>query len=141
MYQWHLVSVLIARYKQKFKTTTTPSKSNINELSTFWKFDNDVTAPLHGFKNAADYYQQSSCRQYLKNIKIPTLIIHAKNDPFTPIDSLPEINDISDQVLLEIYDTGGHVGFVAGKYPWHVTYWLEHKILDFFGSYVDATSS
>jgi predicted alpha/beta-fold hydrolase len=132
IYQWHLVKDLIAKYKQKFKTTQSPSNCNINKLNSFWKFDNAVTAPLHGFKNAADYYQQSSSRQYLHNIKIPTLIIHAKNDPFTPLSSLPGPDDISDQVLLELCDTGGHVGFVSGKYPWNATYWLEHKILNFF---------
>lgn len=132
IYQWHLVNDLISKYKRKFKTTKSPANSNINKLSTFRKFDNDVTAPLHGFKNAADYYEKCSSRQYLSKIEITTLVIHAKNDPFTPISSLPGLNDISDQVLLELYDSGGHVGFVTGKYPWRVTYWLEHKILDFF---------
>jgi predicted alpha/beta-fold hydrolase len=132
IYQWHLVSGLISKYKQKFKTIKSPANSNVNKLGTFWKFDNDVTAPLHGFKDAADYYHKSSSRQYLTKIEITTLVIHAKDDPFTPVNSVPGINDLSDQVLLELYDSGGHVGFVTGKYPWRAKYWLEHKILDFF---------
>lgn len=79
------------------------------------QFDDAVTAPLHGFANAADYYKKSSSRQYLGNIQIPTLIIHAYNDPFTDPASLPNANEVSATTTLEITDQGGHVGFTSGK--------------------------
>lgn len=134
-YQMHLVKGLIAQYKRKFKTTKSLLDTDVDKLRTFWKFDNDVTAPLHGFKDAADYYKRSSSRQYLINIKIPTLIIHAKNDPFTPINSLPQAHEISNQVTLELLESGGHVGFVTGLYPWRSTYWLEQKIFNFLNEF------
>jgi predicted alpha/beta-fold hydrolase len=134
-YQWYLVRGLIYKYKQKFKTNKSLLNTDVNKIGTFWNFDNDVTAPLHGFRDAADYYYKSSSRQYLIKIETPTLIIHAKNDPFTPLNSLPQTDDISDQVLLELCDTGGHVGFVTGKYPWSATYWLEQKICSFFDKF------
>ncbi len=138
IYQRHLVRGLVSKYKQKFKTIKTPLNTNINKIRTFWEFDNDITAPLHGFENAAQYYRQSSSKQYLSNIEIPTLIIHAKNDPFTPENSLPGCQDISKQISLELCAAGGHVGFVAGKYPWCATYWLEDRIINFFDSFTSS---
>ena len=131
IYQRHLVKGLVAQYKRKFRKNISPLGNNVNHTRTFWDFDDNVTAPLHGFKNAKDYYRQSSSRQYLKHIQIPTLILHAKDDPFTHFSSIPESQEISEQVYLEITQNGGHVGFVTGVYPWQPVYWLEQRILDF----------
>lgn len=124
VYQWRLLRELSAYQNRKFKNMP-------KSFRTFWEFDNAVTAPLHGFKNADDYYEKSSSRQYLAKIKIPTLILHARNDPFTTLSALPEAHEISKTISLELSEHGGHVGFISGKYPWKPVYWLEHRIMDY----------
>ncbi len=76
-------------------------------------FDNLLTGPLHGFKDADDYYKQSSSINFLDNIKIPTMIVNAKNDPFLGPDCYPEINNKNITFLVPEY--GGHVGFYIDK--------------------------
>lgn len=130
VYQWRLLRELSAYHNRKFKHIPAPvSFGDVTKLHTFWEFDNAVTAPLHGFKNANDYYEKSSSRQYLSKIKIPTLILHARNDPFTTLSALPEAHEVSKTVSLEFCQEGGHVGFVSGKYPWKPVYWLEDRIM------------
>ncbi len=103
----------------------------IKKATSFNEFDSAFTAPLHGFKDAMDYWQQSSALPLLKNIRIPTLLLNAKNDPFVPAYSLPKETDVSSCVMLMQPEQGGHVGFVSGAFPGHV-YWLAETILDFF---------
>jgi predicted alpha/beta-fold hydrolase len=119
--------------RRKFKKIPEPFVfDDVTKLKTFWEFDNAITAPLHGFKNADDYYEKSSSRQYLAKIKISTLILHAKNDPFTTLDALPNADEVSKTVSLEFPEHGGHVGFVSGRYPWKPVYWLEQRIMRYF---------
>jgi len=133
IYQWRLVRELRKSHRAKFKKIKTNIDfGKVQNLRTFWDFDNSVTAPLHGFNDAADYYQQSSSRQYLSKIQTPTLILHARNDPFTNASSLPALNEVSSNVCLEITEDGGHVGFIAGRHPWKPVYWLEHRIIKYF---------
>ena len=104
------------------------SRSRVRELDDFWSFDDAVTAPLHGFEDARDYYTRSSARQFLPGIKTPTLILHAKDDPFMTPDVIPEPGELSKTTTLEVSDGGGHVGFVGGDWPWAARYWLEERI-------------
>ncbi len=133
IYQWRLVNELKRSHRKKFLNVVDPLKiKNLASLRTFWQFDNAITAPLHGFKNAAEYYSKSSSRQYLNQITTPTLILHSRDDPFTPLDSIPSKAEVSKFVDLELTDQGGHVGFVSGNYPWQPQYWLENRILNYF---------
>jgi predicted alpha/beta-fold hydrolase len=102
------------------------------KIDDFWQFDNQLTAPLHGFKNAEDYYQQASAKPYLKHITTPTLIIHAKDDPMLSIKAVPDRQDVSEHVTLRISEKGGHVGFISGNNPFKPIYWLEQVIPDYF---------
>jgi predicted alpha/beta-fold hydrolase len=104
---------------------------DLTDINSFWQYDDLVVAKLHGFANADDYYQQSSARQFLKTIAIPTLVIQAFDDPFMTPDVLPRLDELSPAVQLEITQGGGHVGFVAGKNPFKPIYWLERRILMF----------
>ncbi len=106
-------------------------RENIKKLKTFWDFDGAYTAPVHGFTSAQDYYSKSSSRQYLKNIKQPTLIIHSLDDPFMTPDILPSKNEISSSVMLEVSKKGGHVGFISGSL-FKPKYWTEQRIIKFF---------
>jgi uncharacterized protein len=108
---------------------------------TFRQFDDLLTAPLHGFKDADDYWLRCSSKPWLTQIKVPTLLINARNDPFLPSDALPGPAEVSDAVTLEFPATGGHVGFVSGKCPGHIE-WMPRRILKFFAtdSYENGTS-
>ncbi len=100
-------------------------------LRSLREYDDYVTAPLHGFKDAKDYYTQCSSRYYLNRIAVPTLIIHSKDDPFMPRDIVPTLDEVSLSVELEIYERGGHVGFITGWNPLWPKYWLEHRIPEY----------
>ncbi len=82
-----------------------------------YAFDNIFTAPLHGFKNADDYYARASAKPHLHRIRIPALVLNALNDPFVPADSLPAQGDVGSRVTLWQPAQGGHVGFPAGRFP------------------------
>lgn len=87
---------------------------------TLYEFDDVFTAPLHGFKHALDYWMRASAKPHLHRISVPTLIVHARNDPFVPAHSLPQRHDVSASVTLWQPARGGHVGFAHGRWPGHV---------------------
>jgi len=130
LYEKYLIKSLHKSYQHKFSQIKSPLNLDVKTLKTFRDFDNDVTAPLHGFKDVDDYYQQSSSLQYLKRIAIPTLIVHAKDDPFMFPTTAPLESDLSDQVFLELTEHGGHVGFIEGKNPLKMNYWGEHRLAE-----------
>ncbi|MFM8333333.1 MAG: hydrolase [Candidatus Methylumidiphilus sp.] len=105
-------------------------------VRSFWEYDRQVVAGLYGFKDAHDYYAQSSSRQYLKSIATPTLIIQARDDPFMTEAVLPGAAELSAQVRLEASLGGGHVGFIAGRWPWKPEYWLERRIPAFLAEHL-----
>ena len=83
-------------------------------------FDDIFTAPLHGFKNAEDYWARASAKPHLDRIRIPALALNARNDPFVPASSLPTASEVSASVTLWQPAEGGHVGFATGMCPGHV---------------------
>ncbi len=102
----------------------------IRQASTFREFDTHVTARLHGFKDAEDYWTRVSSKPVLKNIRVPALLINARNDPFLPARALPGADDISSTVALEQPEEGGHVAFPSGPFPGNMD-WLPQRILQF----------
>jgi len=134
MYEIALLRTLRQKTLQKtlkFGSSILPEIRDIPKLNSFWKFDNQVTAPTHGYKNAEDYYKKASSRQFVKHIRIPTLIIQAKDDPFMNANVLPDMNEIPNNVTLEANAHGGHVGFIKGKWPWSAEYYLEQRIPEY----------
>jgi predicted alpha/beta-fold hydrolase len=105
--------------------------TKLESIRSVKEFDEYITAPMHGFKSAKDYYSQSSSRYFLEKIQVPTLIIHSKDDPFMTEALIPGHDEISPMVHMEVYDKGGHVGFVAGWNPLRPQYWLEQRIPEF----------
>jgi len=101
---------------------------DLSSIRSFWEYDGQVVAGLYGFKDAQDYYGQSSSKQYLKSITTPTLIIHAKDDPFMTPQVIPSAEELSKAVRLEVTTGGGHVGFVCGHIPGFARYWLDQRI-------------
>jgi predicted alpha/beta-fold hydrolase len=82
-----------------------------------YEFDNVFTAPLHGFKDADDYWLRGSAKPHLAQIRIPALVLNAQNDPFVPGASLPGTAEVGDFVTLWQPAEGGHVGFAEGALP------------------------
>jgi len=113
---------------KKFENVNLPKSHEVNNFDSFWKFDQHVTAPVHGFLSAKDYYEKVSSHQFVRNIKVPTLIIQSLDDPFMSPEIFSEIKEIPKQVILEKNNHGGHVGFVQGKWPWRAEYYLEKRI-------------
>ena len=92
-----------------------PDKMNIEtyqKIKTLFDFDNLYTAPAHGFIDALDYYEKSSSIQFLENIKVPVLILSAKNDSFLSKECYPiALASQLKNIYLEVPNYGGHVGF------------------------------
>lgn len=130
IYQWYLVSSLQKKYKTKFADMASPLDVDINTLNTFWKFDDKVTAPLHGFKDVNDYYTRASSRQFIPRIHVPTLILHASDDPFMYADTVPLPDELPENVWLELTGHGGHVGHVSGVIPGLAKYWGEQRLVE-----------
>jgi uncharacterized protein len=103
----------------------------VRKSSTLREFDDLVTAPLHGFRNTDDYWTRASSKPGLKHVRVPTLVLNARNDPFLPAAALPGPGDVSAMVTLEQPEEGGHVGFVSGVFPGDFG-WLPRRLLEFF---------
>jgi len=116
------------------RTAMPINTGRLQELATFREFDDQVTAPLHGFRDVDDYYQRSSSRQFIKHIRCPTLILHARNDPFMTPEAIPSSTELGPEVRLEVSSSGGHVGFVSGRWPWQPVYWLDKRVCYAFKS-------
>lgn len=135
LYRYHLLRKLKAGLARKFTAQQAPfDLQQAMASTTFRAFDEQVTAPLHGFSDADSYYHQTSCRPFLADITVPTLILHAKDDPFMTPAVIPSVEELSDQVCLELSTHGGHVGFITGFLPWRPVYWVEQRSLRFFKS-------
>ncbi len=107
------------------------NKEKLLAATTLYEFDDAFTAPLHGFKNTDDYWSKASSKPGLQAIKIPALVLNAKNDPFIPAKSLPTQSKVSSQVCLWQPDHGGHVGFTAGSFPGHLLA-MPNAVIDWF---------
>lgn len=103
---------------------------------TFHEFDDACTALLNGFKNAYDYYQQTSCSRFLPNIQVPTLIIRAEDDPFFAADIPYETIATNDNLYSGIVRHGGHVAFVEGARRSQFSYWSERQAARFIASHI-----
>jgi len=85
-----------------------------------YEFDNIFTAPLHGFRDTDDYWARASAKPHLHRIRIPALLLNARNDPFVPASSLPGPHEVGRHVTLWQPAHGGHVGFPQGVFPGHL---------------------
>ncbi|MDO5640536.1 MAG: alpha/beta fold hydrolase [Neisseria sp.] len=103
----------------------------LGRCKTLSDFDDAFTAPLHGFKDAADYYRRASCKPLLPAIETPTLLLNAVNDPFLPPEALPSAQEVSRAVTLLQPAHGGHVGFVSGRGRGHLN-WMPQTLLTYF---------
>jgi predicted alpha/beta-fold hydrolase len=101
---------------------------------TLYDFDNAVTAPLHGFRDTDDYWEKASSWPHLAGIRVPTLVLNARNDPFLPEGALAHTRGASKHVTLEFPSDGGHAGFLSGAFPGRHG-WLPARILGFLSDH------
>ncbi len=98
---------------------------DLSRLKNLWEFDDQVTAPLHGFAGAEDYYEKCCSGAVLDRIHTPLTLIQSKNDPIIPFASLPSFEGLSASTVLDLTLEGGHVGFTCAGVP----LWLEERIV------------
>jgi predicted alpha/beta-fold hydrolase len=94
-------------------------RERLRAARTLYEFDNLFTAPLHGFRDTDDYWSRASAKPRLSHIRIPALLLNARNDPFVPARSLPGPQEVGSSVTLWQPAHGGHVGFARGRFPGH----------------------
>ncbi len=133
VYQQHLIGRLQRKTRKKLDRLALTDRE-LSQLNTFYRFDDRVTAPLHGFAGAEDYYQKASGKAFLAHIRIPTLLLHAVDDPFMTEAVIPDAAEVSPVVELELCANGGHVGFIEGGWPWSPRYYLERRILAYLAA-------
>lgn len=139
IYQHHLLkllkSSLVSKYKfHDMKALIGVDEEYIMNIKTIRDFDEVYTAKINNFLDADDYYKKSSSKQYLKDIKTNTLIIHSVDDPFMTKEIVPTKDEISSFIELEIYEKGGHLGFISGSI-FNPKFWLEARIILYFNSF------
>ncbi len=103
----------------------------LKAAQTLYAFDNVFTAPLHGFRGTDDYWDRASAKPGLTRVRVPALVLNARNDPFIPATCLPTKDQVSEHVKLWQPEQGGHVGFASGTFPadlqempWAVMEWM-----------------
>ncbi len=97
-------------------------REKVRAARSIFEFDNAFTAPLHGFKDTPDYWARASARPHLQRLRVPALLVHARNDPFVPIGSIPAPHSPGLGVATTLWQPahGGHVGFPQGPFPGRV---------------------
>lgn len=109
----------------------------VKRARNFQEYDSWVTARLHGFEDAEDYWRRTSCGQFLPHIRRPALVLASADDPFNPGETLPRAAVKANPYLVDQFtEHGGHVGFLYGT-PWAPRYWAEEQLARFFFA-VDA---
>lgn len=113
----------------------------IAALRTLRDFDNLITGPIHGFRDAEDYYSKASSLPALHRIRLKTLLLSAVDDPMLPPEVLDDVRRAASSnpsLVLEFLKTGGHAGFVAGFAPWRPFYYAEYRVGEFFAAQFGA---
>lgn len=139
IYQSYLLKALknsALRKLESYPNSLPISIPQINQLKRISEFDNEITAPLHHYLNASDYYQRCSAMPLLPKVRKPLLIIHAKDDPFMTPDVIPPAGYLPANIEYQLTEHGGHVGFIAGSWR-HPSMWLEQRIPSWLTPYLE----
>jgi uncharacterized protein len=137
-YQLNFVRNLRARMRRK--ALAWPGRYDLSRLGTVWTvrgFDEAYTAPHHGFRDASDYYHRASALRVAERIRVPALVLAARNDPFVPPEQFarPEVAD-NPCITVVVTDDGGHCGFVAESPNGYDGYWAEEMAVRFLTSHL-----
>ncbi|HEX4163873.1 MAG TPA: alpha/beta fold hydrolase [Bryobacteraceae bacterium] len=119
------------RQRVRKKSLTSPelySQEGLNEVKSIWEFDDRFTAPLFGFGTAANYYETQSAKHFLSAIRVPALVITAKDDPLVPFEIYQNpAFETNPALTLVATEHGGHLGYLAKRFP---RFWLDHFGMD-----------
>lgn len=140
LYQNYLLRSMKRTLKQKmasidYRELIRLNPEDVDGITSFNQFDELVTAPLHGFADAQDYYEKCSSFHFLSAIRCPTLLLHSIDDPFMNHLVIPEPENLAPEVTVEISDHGGHVGFMQGAML-NPEVWLHGRIREFVRQYL-----
>jgi predicted alpha/beta-fold hydrolase len=143
VYSGYFLRSLFAKVRAKKEVL-----ANILDLDAVWssatlqEFDDAATAKLHGFADAEDYYRKSSSNGFVHSVRVPTLLLHSRDDPFLPLAALP-LSEIEANPFLTgvLTDRGGHVGFFEGGPPWDPAFWMEDQSASFLAHHNGGTSA
>lgn len=116
-------------------------RDRLASATCIYDFDDVVTAPVHGFRDAHDYYSRSSSLRWIDRIRLPTLLLSAVDDPFLPAEVLDEVRRKAARtpaLTVEFTEHGGHVGFVAGRWPWRPFYYAEWRACEFLAEHLQS---
>jgi len=134
IYSRRFVRSLKKKIRMKALQHDTLDTSRLRHIKTLTQFDDCYTAPLHGFRNAHEYYEQCSAVRFVHHIKTPTLIINTRNDPFLSAECFPAASlKGHPYVRLEVLSRGGHVGFT--QFNKNGLYWSEQRALEFLSEF------
>jgi predicted alpha/beta-fold hydrolase len=140
VYERHFLRSLSAKATRKladYPDLYDPDR--LARVRTLWELDDLITGPVHGFRDAADYYERSSGRRFLGGVRVPTLLLSAADDPFLPATVLDEVRAEAVRnpcLTVEFHAHGGHVGFVGGRVPWAADYYAERRTLEWAAAHV-----
>lgn len=141
LYQARLLRDLSGIVRRKHAAVPVPAQVDIARAlraADFFEFDDAYTAPMNGFRDARDYYARCACGTFLREIRRPTLLVSARDDPFMTPAVLPTADMLSPCVTLEVSRRGGHVGFVAAGSRGQPVFWLEGRFAAYLEQAVPA---
>src|SRR5262245_45967473 len=143
VYEWNFVRDLKARMRTKARLQPGAfDLSTLGAIRTVREFDERITAPHFGFRNASDYYYRASAMRVVDRVRVPALVITSEDDPFVPIEPFrdPKVTG-NPHIELHICRHGGHCGFIADRNGEDDGYWAENQIVDFVQSSVAGRQS
>lgn len=118
-------------------------RARLDRAQSIFEFDDAVTAPVHGFASAVDYYTKSSSLGFLPRVSVPTLLLSARDDPFLPAPILARVEAVAaanSRIEMVVTERGGHVGFVEGSWPWRARYFADSRVFGFFDGVMKRAS-
>lgn len=145
LYERHFLRSLSAKAARKlahYPDLYDPAR--LAAVRTLWGLDDLITGPVHGFRDAADYYERSSARRFLAGVRVPTLLLSARDDPFLPGEVLDEVRAAAARnpcLTVEFHARGGHVGFVGGRVPWRADYYAERRTMEWAAAVTGAAET
>ena len=143
---WVYTAFLLRKLQRKVraKRASMPPAVDVERAlaaKTFREFDDAATAPLHDFRGAADYYRRASSAFVIDKIRVPTLLLHAADDPFQPRECLPvSAARANPHIVSAFTETGGHVGFVGRSTPAAPLFWAEREVARFLAEMLRPTA-
>jgi len=140
IYQWNFMRDLKGRIRRKVRLyPESYSVAGLRRLRTVRQFDDAYTAPMSGYRDAADYYHRASALRVIANARVPTLILSAEDDPFVPAEQFrhPDVAG-NPHVKVVLTRHGGHCGFIEASRDGYDGYWAERTVVK-WGQQADKT--